>query len=204
MKTKDKGYPETLTVTDQAFNRLTFVRKGDEKSPKATQWIYDGRGYKFVHYPQTGDVSPRTEERQNFDAQILFGAYDDCESRFFAFYSADCFDPPVYLVNGRSFEDAYESFTDEFIDAIKVDNWQHELQLEAMEIAHKAGQADDWRNAKDFATAWEAMLNRDEWLARAENAMTESGSVSYNPSGVPYWSEQIQGFELMLIRAERV
>lgn len=33
-------------------------------------------------------------------------------SRAFIFFTADCFDPPVYLQPGSSFEDAYESYVD--------------------------------------------------------------------------------------------
>lgn len=33
-------------------------------------------------------------------------------SHAYIFYTADCFDPPVYLQFGSSFEDAYESFID--------------------------------------------------------------------------------------------
>ena len=69
--------------------RLTF-QHGDRT------YIYDSRGYQFVHYPTTGDIltEPKESALSHYDTRILFGAYDDGWPNFFAFYEADCFDPP--------------------------------------------------------------------------------------------------------------
>jgi hypothetical protein len=41
--------------------------------------------------------------------------------RFFAFWVADCFDPPIAIVRADSWENAYEIFLDEFERWIKID-----------------------------------------------------------------------------------
>jgi hypothetical protein len=40
---------------------------------------------------------------------------------YFAFWVEDCFDPSVAIVRADSFEDAYETFCDEFSDWLKID-----------------------------------------------------------------------------------
>lgn len=79
-------------------------------------YIYDARGYQFARCPTTGDICTEPEENRlsSCDTGIFFGAYDDGWPNFFAFYEADCFDPPQYLICARTFEDAYDIFLDEF------------------------------------------------------------------------------------------
>jgi hypothetical protein len=43
---------------------------------------------------------------------LLNSSGSSWSDKAFAFYVADCFDPPLYLQFGSSFEDAYESFID--------------------------------------------------------------------------------------------
>lgn len=43
------------------------------------------------------------------------------KSKWFIFYVADCFCPPLYLIRANSWEDAYEAFCDEFSDAIDTE-----------------------------------------------------------------------------------
>ncbi len=40
----------------------------------------------------------------------------------FIFYIADCMSPPLYLVFGRSFEDAHETFITEFERLVKIED----------------------------------------------------------------------------------
>lgn len=47
---------------------------------------------------------------------------DDTEGDWFAFYVADCFDPPFVVIRSKSFETAYEVFCDEFSSRIKIDD----------------------------------------------------------------------------------
>jgi hypothetical protein len=46
---------------------------------------------------------------------------DYSNERAYLFYVADCFDPPVYLVFGSSFEDAYDTFITEFERLILIE-----------------------------------------------------------------------------------
>lgn len=43
---------------------------------------------------------------------------DDMSTEFFVFYQEDCFDPPLYLVQADSWEDAVDLFNDEVIEPI--------------------------------------------------------------------------------------
>ena len=86
-----KNHP-TIGLDSLVAGRLTFEYNG-------RTYVYDSRGYEFAR--QT-DVIP------------LFGAYDDGWPHHFAFYEADCFDPPQYLICARTFEDEYDIFLDEF------------------------------------------------------------------------------------------
>ena len=101
-------------------------------------YVYDARGYQFARCPTTGDS--RTEPKENMlsrcDTGIFFGAYDDGWPHYFAFYEADCFDPPQYLICARSFEDAYDIFLEEFgtkVDTTDTDFNTEEKREEAMD-----------------------------------------------------------------------
>lgn len=41
---------------------------------------------------------------------------------WFIFYIADCYDPPMYAISGRNFEDAYDEFIDWKEDELKIDD----------------------------------------------------------------------------------
>lgn len=46
---------------------------------------------------------------------------ESCDDKFFLFYIADCFSPPMYLVQASSEAEAYEEFCDWQTDQLKID-----------------------------------------------------------------------------------
>lgn len=46
---------------------------------------------------------------------------DWADGQWFAFWIADCFDPPLYIVQHRSFEAAYEEFCDWQAEQLRID-----------------------------------------------------------------------------------
>lgn len=106
--TNTDKYPP-IALNGLEAKRLTF-NHGDHT------YVYDARGYQFARFPTTGDSrsEPKETMLSSYDTGIFFGAYDDGWPHYFAFYEADCFDPPQYLICARSFEDAYDIFLDEF------------------------------------------------------------------------------------------
>jgi hypothetical protein len=147
-----------VTVNEFEANRLTF-KKGEKL------YVYDARGYKFAHCPQTGNIltEPKESRLAHINCGLLFRAYDDCGGRYFAFCHADCFDPAMHLVCADSFESAYDIFLDEFADEV---------------------------DPADYSTDDE----REEAL--------NNGVIYYSSGGRLVHSENVQGFELTLIRAE--
>ena len=103
--------------------RLTF-KDGDREI------IYDSRGYKFAHYPTTGDslTEPKESARSHCDTGCFFGAYDDGWPKHFTFWEEVGFDPPQYLICAKSFEDAYDIFLEEF--GTKVDTEDTDFNTE--------------------------------------------------------------------------
>lgn len=83
----------------------------------------------YVWDSSTDSVEAKRELREEIEKAnpgkeviTLSGAFADYDTdRAFIFYVADCFSPPLYLVWGRSFEDAYESFITEFEDLMKIE-----------------------------------------------------------------------------------
>jgi hypothetical protein len=59
---------------------------------------------------------------------------DNGEERWFVFYVADCFAPPLYAVNARSFAAAYEEFIDWKSDLIRISD--EELKDYNLEDVH--------------------------------------------------------------------
>ena len=195
--------------------RLTF-KHGDRT------YIYDSRGYQFVHYPTTGDIlaEPKESALSHCDTGILFGAYDDGWPNFFAFYEADCFDPPQYLICANSFEDAYDIFLDEFA-SIPDDDDVEELIDDLLEDLAKRCMAERSINPTNVSVKeWLAELKEDnisEYEALRNSATEElgnDGQVSWAPNGARVgsngkwnglrWSENIQGHELKLVKIEMV
>lgn len=58
------------------------------------------------------------------DAKQIAGMYQDSSvwRGWFAFWVADCFDPPIYIIRGDSWESAYEAFCDEYSRLIAIDD----------------------------------------------------------------------------------
>ncbi len=53
---------------------------------------------------------------------ILDYFIQDTDGKWFVFYVEDSFDPPLFLIRARSWEDAYETFCDEFSDHMKIED----------------------------------------------------------------------------------
>lgn len=185
-------------------------------------YIYDARGYQFARCPTTGDIRTEPEENRlsSCDTGIFFGAYDDGWPRYFAFYEADCFDPPQYLICARSFEDAYDIFLDEFA-SIPDDDDVEELIDDLLEDLATRCMAERSINPTQVSVKeWLAELkegNISEYEALRNSATEElgnGGQVSWAPNGARVgttgewshlrWSESIQGHELKLVKIELV
>ena len=161
-------------------------------------YVYDARGYQFAHCPTTGDICTEPEENRlsSCDTGIFFGAYDDGWPRYFAFYEADCFDPPQYLICARSFEDAYDIFLDEFGTALDQNEITEILAgLSSEECKNRGLSEYDTLNDELKREIDEAAMNR----------MGEDGVVTTRPNGGEWvWCESIQGHELKLVKIELV
>ncbi len=60
------------------------------------------------------------QDAQQISAKSAY--LSDYGKRFFAFYVADCFDPPIAIIRADSWESGYEIFCDEFSDWMKIDD----------------------------------------------------------------------------------
>ena len=195
--------------------RLTF-KDGDREI------IYDSRGYKFARYPQTGDIIKEPDRNLvSHDVGVFFGAYDDGWPRHFAFWEADCFDPPQYLICARSWEDAYDIFLDEFAsipDDDDVESLIDDLLVELIEKCVKEGSIVKF---DEFTSEWIKALKEEkpeEYEAFREKAMQElgnDGQVTWAPNGArkhepdKKWdclrrAESVNGRELKLVKIELV
>ncbi len=207
---------DKITVSEAAFTRLTFRRKGDTKTNH--RWVYDTRGYEFVHYPKTGKVieEPMDSMRENssVDTGILFDFYNDGWDKWFAFYTGDCFDPPMKLINARSFEEAYEIYCDEYADPVtedELDELVEDIMKDLVETCHKAGELPDFDptqlTVKEYLET-RSEEERNKWRRSAEVQIGNDGQVSFASNSSPrlptglIWSDLINGFELELIKAE--
>ncbi len=47
---------------------------------------------------------------------------EDTAGKWFIFYVADCFDPPMFLIRARTWEDAYDTFCDEFSSLMRIED----------------------------------------------------------------------------------
>ena len=66
---------------------------------------------------------PKYESNEVVGPRQLSGMRGDAgEDRWFIFYVDDCAFPPMYAINARSWEDAYEIFQDECVHLIKIDD----------------------------------------------------------------------------------
>lgn len=90
----------------------------------------EGTHYYWRHGQEDADYLDRMKERDAWaDAHdsarvtLLSGINADYDTESaWIFYVADCFDPPLYLVFGASFQDAYDTFITEFERLIKIDD----------------------------------------------------------------------------------
>ena len=185
--------------------------------------IYDSRGYKFARCPTTGDsrTEPKESARSHCDTGCFFGAYDDGWPRHFAFWEADCFDPPQYLICARSWEDAYDIFLDEFAsipDDDDVESLIDDLLVKLVEREVKEGSIVKF---DEFTSEWLKALKTEkpeEYEAFREKAMQElgnDGQVTWAPNGArkhepdKKWdclrrAESVNGRELKLVKIELV
>lgn len=102
-------------------------------------------------------------------------------SKLFIFYVADCFDPPLYLVQSDSFEDAYEQFIDHA--AIHLG-----LAIEDSELHEYSNNP-----------ATKTNYTREEWDALTITEKLDSLEIFYSSNGVPVDTESVQGEEASLL-----
>jgi hypothetical protein len=87
----------------------------------------DGTHYLWTHGAdewQAKADARETYEKANAGVNVvsLMDANADYDTdHAFVFYVADCMSPPLYLVFGKSMEDAYETFITEFERLIKIE-----------------------------------------------------------------------------------
>lgn len=185
--------------------------------------IYDSRGYKFARCPTTGDsrTEPKESARSHCDTGVFFGAYDDGWPKHFAFWEADCFDPPQYLICARSWEDAYDIFLDEFASIPDDDDVERLIDDLLVELIEKCVKEGSIIKFDEFTSEWIKALKEEkpeEYEAFREKAMQElgnDGQVTWAPNGARHhepdrkwdclrWSEGIHGRELKLVKIELV
>lgn len=207
---------KTITLNDCGFTRLTFRRKD---SASTHRWVYDVRGYQFVHYPVTGDIltNPKESTVSHIDTGILFDFYDDYSGNtWFAFYESDCFDPPLKLINARTWEDAYDAYLDEFATPVtheEVADMLKDIAYDLIKTELAAGSIVPWDQTQKTIKEWFDELPEEEqasWLKSAENQLGNDGQITVPPNSRAaaetgwVWCENIQGFELELVKAELI
>ena len=67
---------------------------------------------------------------------------------WFAFYHEDCFEPPVYIIRARSWEEAYESFLEEFGQVVDEATIEDEYVEDDDRLYHTARGPVDTENVK--------------------------------------------------------
>lgn len=125
-------------------------------------------------------------------------------SKRYAFYIGDCFDPPIFLVSGDNFGEAYENFV--------CDTWVEENL--AIDPLHWKDIEDDFRSAveqgkttlfatpEDLSTLAETEADFDLRALAAEWASNE-GIVSYNDNGTAICTEAVQTLGRVLLPGEK-
>lgn len=91
---------KTIAITDLAATAVVFSTGRD--------------GYTYVVEAERSETLDFWKVYGHDAKRVEAYGLDDYGKRFFAFYVADCFDPPVAIIRSDSFEDAYETFCDEF------------------------------------------------------------------------------------------
>lgn len=106
-------------------NQTTFVLGEIENAKHAVFAVDVASSGRYVVSPTLTtwrDISEEASRLNVFNQEFKHVDYhcEDVDGKFFAFAVADCFDPPIVIVRARSFEDAYESFCDEFSARMEI------------------------------------------------------------------------------------
>ena len=76
-------------------------------------------------------INPREDEYQVHKVPLsrVIDECGDADAEWFAFFEENCFDPPIYLVRARSWEQAYEDFCDQLtpVDLSDLDEDQRAM-----------------------------------------------------------------------------
>lgn len=140
---------KTIAINNCEFNRLTFVHGRFE-------YILD----------LTGKLNSGST------MAVFRGFYDDyADNKWFCIFHADCAWPNYYLINARSFEDAYDVFMDKFADI------------------------PDPRDEPKTEEAEKEVIDNGTMTLAPNGPRTQGGSAWR-------WCEDIQGFEVALVKAE--
>lgn len=207
---------KTISVNNFEANRLTL--KSDQSD---RLYVYDARGYQFVEYPLTGDYlkekdhpchHPKSKHEYTTGTHILFDAYDDGAENFFAFFEADCFDPPIKLIVADSFESAYDIYMDEFAsipDDSDVEEYERDKVFEYIKrVGSEIGFDPIQQTPKEY---FDELLDTEKGSITdaisddfgGDGVMTIAPNGARTPGGSPYrWGDGIMGFELKLVKAE--
>jgi len=95
-----------ITLNDVSFNRLVFTKLGDS---------YEGQTRHII--------GANEEEKYNSDVDsinIKETNFDEMEENFYLFANADCAFPVTWIINARTFEDAYDIYIDSNIEDLKI------------------------------------------------------------------------------------
>lgn len=140
--------------------------------------------------------------------------YDDGWDKWFVFFTEDCFDPPLYLINARTWEEAYDIFVDEFADVVDFDeiesmikeqcfDWvrEHDVTYKGMQFQRTPEDHFNLKSPSDQKEIRQAV--EDNFDATGQISIAPSGART--PGGSPWrYTEAIQGFAATVVKAERV
>lgn len=117
---------------------------------------------------------------------------EECEDKFFLFWIADTFSPPMYIVNASSFEQAYEQFVDWQVDQLKIDDADLPKNGEQLYKEHF--------DKFEVKSLWE---DEAENIKRLWNQKAEESegwqNMNFSSYGVPVDTEAIGGEEVDLL-----
>lgn len=101
--------PKLIDVGEVLARELVFTRPNSNH-----RYLLQVPG---VDYLETLNRFPQYDVKRTSAYYI-----EDTDGDWYACYNVDCFDPPMAIVRARSFEQAYETFCDEWSDWLKVND----------------------------------------------------------------------------------
>ena len=104
--------PSEVTLYDADFSSVRFDRTPNIRDRMKD----DGEDLRGSYV-----YGPRFESSEVSGPTRLCGLVSTADEKWFIFYVSDCYWPPLYVINGRSFEDAYEEFLEECVHLVKIE-----------------------------------------------------------------------------------